>query len=258
MIDNQWGTYPILFQLGEFSIPSYPVLILTAILIGGTVYFLLAKKANNFSEKSFLIVFTALMGGAIGSKLPVWLMNYQAIIASFPDLTPVLTGRTILGGMIGGTLAVYWYKRKSGIKLRIGNQLAPAIALGMAIGRIGCFMRGCCFGIPTHTSYGINFGDGIKRHPTQIYDALFNLGMFIYLLIFYRKVKEPGKLFAIYINIYFIFRFGLEFFREEPIVFWTLTAAQTAIIFALCFNLGRIIFNKLKSKGDHNNERRLL
>ena len=98
---------------------------------------------------------------------------------------------------------------------RFGNQIAPAIALGMAIGRIGCFLTGCCFGIETSLPFGVNFGDGIMRIPTQLIEMVFCLILFGYLFYKQKSKKElqPGILFYDLVLYYFIFRFFIEFIR---------------------------------------------
>ena len=106
-------------------------------------------------------------------------------------------------------------KKKLNITEKKGNLFAPAIAIGVAIGRIGCFLAGCCYGIETNLPWGVDFGDGILRHPTQIYEAIFMLGIFFYLL-YKRTTVKAGVLFYLLMNLYFTFRFFEEFIRENP------------------------------------------
>jgi phosphatidylglycerol:prolipoprotein diacylglycerol transferase len=243
-----WGIRPILFQTGNIGIQSYPVLISLAIITGVLVYYREARRMKNFSENSFYIVLAALVGGALGSKIPVWIMNYKIILQNLPDISLLLSGRTILGGMIGGSVAVAFIKWKLHIKQRIGNQIAPAAAIGMAIGRIGCFLRGCCYGIPTHLPWGVDFGDGIPRFPTQLLDGLFNLVLFIYLMKIRDKVTEPGKLFRIYLLNYFTFRFLTGFIREEVPVLLGLTPSQLVSIIALAYMNRNLVLKYLQRK----------
>jgi phosphatidylglycerol:prolipoprotein diacylglycerol transferase len=149
--------------------------------------------------------------------------------------------------LIGGSLGVTFIKRKLNIKDRIGNEIAPAAALGMAIGRIGCFLNGCCYGIPTNCSYGINFGDGVLRYPTQLFEAMFDLIMFVYIIKIKDKVTEPGKLFKLFASAYFTYRFFIEFIRVEPRVFLGLTGFQIGAL------IGLIYMNKNIVLGDVGN-----
>lgn len=99
--------------------------------------------------------------------------------------------------------------------MRYGNQIAPAIALGMAIGRLGCFFTGCCYGIETTLPIGIDFGDGLLRYPTQLIEMMFCLILFGYLFYKQKSKKDliPGILFKELVIYYFIFRFFIEFIR---------------------------------------------
>ncbi|MDD2656274.1 MAG: prolipoprotein diacylglyceryl transferase [Patescibacteria group bacterium] len=230
---DNWGIMPTLFNIYNFEVNSYSFFVLLGLIVGLIVYYILAKKEKELSENSFYILIAGLVGGVLGAKLPILLINLPDIIKNFPDITYILAGRTITGGLLGGTLAVWYVKKKLAIKEKKGNLFAPAIALGVAIGRIGCFLRGCCYGIPTNLPWGINFGDNIPRHPTQIYETIFMLIMFP-ILLYKRKTANPGYLFYLLMNSYFIFRFFEEFIRENPHYFG-LTLFQYISLIALVF-----------------------
>lgn len=222
----EWGVKPILFHIGNFSVPSYSFFIGLALLVGILIYWLEARRQKSADENGFYVIIATLLGGAIGAKLLVVILYWNQIVASFPDLTILLSGKSIVGGLIGGFIAILIIKYKLGIKGRRGNLFAPAIAIGVAIGRIGCFLRGCCFGKETSLPWGVNFGDGLLRHPTQIYESIFMLGMFIFLIWKRKQNPKPGSLFKILMISYFSFRFLIEFIRTEPIVFLGLTWFQ--------------------------------
>ena len=232
-----WGIKPILFTIFGFNIESYPFFVSLAIILGLLFFYLEAKKHKSNNERTFYIVLAALFGGALGSKLPIWIFHFNEIVATFPDISPILSGRTIVGGLIGGTLGVILLKRHLNINEKKGNLFAPAIAIGIAIGRIGCFLRGCCYGIPTSLPWGVNFGDGIARHPTQIYESLFMFAMFFYLQRAKKKNPAPGYLFKLLMIIYFIFRFLIEFIRVEAKIFLGLSGYQWASLLVLFYYL---------------------
>jgi len=171
----------------------------------------------------------AVVGGVLGAKIAFWAIHWRVLVAAHDPLM-WLSGRTVVGGLVGGVLAVLWTRRKLGIKLPSGNVFAPAIALGVGIGRIGCLCRGCCFGTPTHAGWGIDMGDGVLRYPTQIAEGLFLFALCAYLLWAFRRNPAPGVLFGQFMVAYFLFRFGIEFFRFEPKVWGGMTAAQLASI----------------------------
>jgi len=240
---SNWGVRPVLFNVAGFGVPSYSAFVLLGLIVGIAVFYIDSRKNKVANENTFFIFVAALFFGAIGAKLPIWIANYKLIISSLPDITPMLSGRTIVGGLIGGTLGVILTKRVLKIKDKRGNQFAPAAAIGISIGRIGCFLRGCCYGIPTYSTWGVNFGDGILRHPTQLYEAVFDLGLFIYLVYLRKKVTEPGKLFRIFLNWYFIFRFFIEFIRIEKVIFWGLTGFQLVSVMVLVYINRKLLFN---------------
>lgn len=222
MLDNHfvpdgYGIIPYFTIFGK-EISSYSIFVGLGVLIG-LIWFLLTvpKDKNVRGYKPFVIVLSALFFGAIGSKILVVVENLKPLIKDFSQIKVFLfTGKSIVGGLIGGYLGVIIAKKILKIKeKRFGNQIAPAIALGMAVGRIGCFLTGCCFGIETNLPIGINFGDGINRIPTQLVEMGFCLILFGYLFYKQKTKKElqPGILFYELILYYFIFRFLVEFIR---------------------------------------------
>jgi len=229
-----WGIKPVLFTILGINIPSYSFFVLLGLVVGIIVFYFETRKHKSISENTFYIFIAGILGGILGAKIPAWIINYKSLISHF-SLSLFLSGRTLVGGLIGGFIAIELTKKYLGIKERRGNLFAPAIAIGVAIGRIGCFLRGCCYGKPTSLPWGVNFGDGVLRHPTQIYESIFMLGMFIYLQ--HRKSKNPypGQLFKILMVSYFTFRFFIEFIRVEPVVFAGLTLYQWVSVFVIFY-----------------------
>ena len=188
-------------------------------------YFVSLKRRGGVSEGAVKIVFSALFCGVIGSKIP--------LLFEGSGWEEILYKKSIVGGLAGGMFGVIAIKKILGIKLKLGNVIAPSVALGMAIGRIGCFFNGCCYGVCA--SWGFDFGDGLLRLPTQLFESAFHIAAFA-LLIFYRnKVKTPGILFKMYLLAYFIFRFLTEFIRENPIIFCKMTIYQIICILGIIY-----------------------
>lgn len=194
-------------------IPAYAIAMLLAFAAGFAVYRYNTRGMEKQPGNLFPILLAAFFGGVIGAKLPIILMNLRFGLS----WQAILAGRTIVGGLVGGTLGVLLIKKKLGIRARYGNLLAPPIALGMAIGRIGCLLSGCCYGTPTTLPWGIDFGDGIARHPTQLYEMLFCLIAFV-LLQRIHKTAPPGSLLTRFFLAYFIFRFLEEFIRPYTVI----------------------------------------
>lgn len=232
-----YGVRPILFHIGEFGVPSYSFFLFLAVFVGILVYVNESRKAKKMNENTFIAV-GALIGATLGAKIPIWIMNYDLIISNWGNWHYVLSGRTIVGGLIGGPIGVVLTKKWLGITSeRRGNMFAPAIAIGDSIGRIGCFLRGCCGGKETMLPWGVDFGDGVMRHPTQIYESIFALIMFIYIMYLKKNKKnlKDGELFILFMNCYFIYRFLIEFIRVEKVVFLGLTVFQLAALGVLIY-----------------------
>lgn len=128
-------------------------------------------------------------------------------------------------------------KKKLNIKIRLGNNIVPGVIVGIAIGRIGCFLRGCCYGVHTELPWGVDFGDGVLRHPTQIYEIIFLIFMLIFINIKFKNKPKAGSLFDIFMITYFFYRFVVEFIRVEPELFLTLTMFQWISIVIIIYFL---------------------
>lgn len=222
-----WGVRPVLFHIGDQAVSSYAVFMGLGVLTGIAVYIYESRRKGRLNENGLLIAVGSLIGGVLGAKLLEWLINYRYVLDHLSNWPALLSGRTIVGGLIGGTIGVMVTKKLLKIKDKRGNLFAPAVAIGVVIGRIGCLLRGCCYGKATTLPWGVNFGDGVMRHPTQIYEALFMLAMFIWL----QRVKDrpdvkPGQLFNRLMVAYFSYRFLVEFIKAEPAVFFHLTVFQ--------------------------------
>jgi prolipoprotein diacylglyceryl transferase len=233
---THWGITPILFHIGKYSISSYSVFVILAIIIASIVYFYEARKYKQVNEYSFLIAFGAFLGSSLGAKLLEITINAEYINLKNGLILFLYSGRTVIGGLIGGTVGVWITKKIIGLKEKRGNLFAPAIAIGLAIGRIGCFLNGCCYGSPSSLPWAVDFGDGIPRHPTQLYESMF---MFILFFILQFGIDEskalPGYLFKLLMIIYFIFRFLIEFIRVEKQAIIGLTYFQIISAFVLIY-----------------------
>jgi len=219
-----------------FGVPSYTIFVGLG-LIAGIIYYLAdAKKRNAKSEGVIEIVSAGLIFGVIGSKIP--------LLIEGADIATVIFGKSILGGLIGGMLGVMLIKRILKIKTKMGNIIAPSVALGMSIGRLGCFFNGCCFGKPS--SWGVDFGDGLLRYPTQLFEVGFHLTAFFLLHNLKFKVKKPGILFKYYVLSYFVFRFFIEFIRENPVYYFGLTLYQLICIAGIIFVASNMIIKNKK------------
>jgi phosphatidylglycerol---prolipoprotein diacylglyceryl transferase len=225
VVPSGWGIRPVLFTLGRLEVTSYAFFVALGVVvaIGLYAYNVRGKAVDN---NGLAIAVSALVGGIIGAKVPIWIANLPQLIAH-PNAGDLLSGRTIVGGIIGGVLAVWAVKRRLGIKQRLGNYLVPSLCLGIAIGRLGCFFTGCCYGKETGAGWGVDFGDHLLRHPTQLYEVAFALLLFAIAQATLAR-WEPGLLFRAFMIAYFSWRFLIEFVRVDPVAGLGLTYYQIA------------------------------
>ncbi len=173
------------------------------------------------------------MGSRIGSALFVYPEYYSKHI--FDIFVPQVGGKTLVGGLLGGYLGVVITKKIFKFTRSTGDLFASGLALGIAIGRIGCFLNGCCFGTATNLPWGVVF-KGTISHPTQIYESIFCLILFIYLWLVRKTVHKDGDLFKIFLLWYAFIRFWIEFLRADKVIAaYNLSIAQvlSAIVFII-------------------------
>lgn len=175
----------------------------------------------------------AFCGSMIAAKLPYVWSDWESLRSGRALLD---NGKTILAGMVGGYFGVELAKLLTGIRMKTGDSFAVPVAVGIAIGRLSCFHAGCCFGTETTFPWGIDFGDGLPRHPTQLYEIAFHLVMAATLAWLKGRGVWRGQLIKLYYLSYFVFRFTTEFIRPEPRLWLSLTGYQwAAVLFSLLF-----------------------
>ncbi len=239
--------YPILIKIGQFTIYSYGFFLAIAFLVSFFLVKAEVKRKGFKTEITYDLILLAIIGGIIGARLNYVLsdLNFfrQRPLAIIGIGSTGLSGLVFLGGVIGGTIAILiyiWIKKLPVWK--IGDIAAPALAMGAAIGRVGCFFNGCCYGVLTTLPLGVNFFD-LPRHPTQIYSSIYNLFIFSVVWGIREKVEKDGFLLWLYILLYSFFRFLIEFIRVNPDFIWIFSRSQlaTAVLFVIAlFVLGRI------------------
>jgi phosphatidylglycerol---prolipoprotein diacylglyceryl transferase len=191
-----------------------------------------SRRRGMLDERMLWIIVGALVCGAVGAKLST-LWRYVAV-APDPSVRGffIAGGRSILGGLGGAYAGVLLTKRLIGYREPTGDAFAPAVALGMAIGRWGCFFTELP-GTPTRLPWAVTFYDGQPRHPSFIYEILFQLAMFAVLWWLRPRVRAKGDLFKIYLLAYAVFRFVVEFVRGNDVVWNGLTRPQMFLIPAI-------------------------
>jgi phosphatidylglycerol---prolipoprotein diacylglyceryl transferase len=222
--------HPIAFKLGSFSVHWYGVMIAIAFLLGIWTASRRGMRDGIAPEKILDIGPWLIVGMIIGARA-LYVISYREILfqdplfprAPWTEIFMVQRGGVVFyGGLIGASLACILYTRRHKLPLwKIADILAPSIALGYVFGRIGCLLNGCCYGRACDLPWAIRYPaseTGLPAwpvHPTQVYDSLLNLGLYLGLAWLYRRKKFDGQVFAVYLICYAVTRSFVETFRGD-------------------------------------------
>lgn len=169
----------------------------------------------------------AFVGGTLAAKLP---FVFGSSGGFWDWSTWAADGKTITTGLVGAYLSVEGVKLLLGIKAKTGDGLAVPLALALAVGRWGCFVNGCCAGRETTLPWCRDFGDGVCRHPTQVYESLFHLAWVGILAWLTRRDLLRYQRLKLYLIAYCVFRSLIEFIRIEPAWLGPLTYYQVVVV----------------------------
>jgi phosphatidylglycerol:prolipoprotein diacylglycerol transferase len=248
----------ILLKIGHVEIKAYGAMLMLGFLAGTYTAVRLGRRRGVPGERMVDLGLVILVGAILGARLAFVLMNPGVQFFDLKDvLYSGLGGLSFHGGLIGGFTAGSIYLLVMRLDFwRVADCVAPAIAIGYAITRIGCFLNGCCFGKETILSWGMSFPyspDIFARehlvHPTQLYAAGMGLLMFIILLLLARgkSLGRAGRLFMVLLVLEGVERFVMEIFREpDPTFTGFLTPAQWVSI--VIFIIGIAGFNLLPKR----------
>lgn len=197
-------------------------------IVGGIVFYFEARKSQMATQGVALLAGIGTTAGILGAKLTEFVFaGWPVKVPAASILNPSLGGRALFGGVLIGWLAVWIAKMRLGIKRPTGDLFALALPAGEAVGRIGCYFNGCCYGTPSNLPWSI-YQHGAYRHPTQIYSAIVAAGLFCFLLAIRSSVKKPGDLFKFYLLGFGFTRFLIEFLRFRDHTVWGLSSMQWA------------------------------
>src|SRR5947207_3847196 len=247
--------YPRLFEFpwsipyfGPITVYTYGVLLAAAYLLGLKLAMVRASKRGLDASRVLDLGIYIIISALVGAKLLLLITDFQTFRADPRELlTLARSGGVFYGGLILAVAVALWYIRRVGLPLwTTCDVFAPGIALGHVVGRFGCLLAGCCYGIPTTKPWGITFTDpfaasyvgtplGIPLHPTQLYEAGAELLILGALLLTERKGRAfAGRTFWLYMLLYAISRFIIEFFRgaERGTVFMFSTSQLISLLLA--------------------------
>ncbi|MEE8328568.1 MAG: prolipoprotein diacylglyceryl transferase, partial [Thermodesulfovibrionia bacterium] len=218
--------YPILFKIGPVTLHTYGVLIALGFIVGIVLALHLGKEEGFVKEKILDIGFYALIAAIIGSRLLFVFIEYKHFIKNPIDIFKIWEGGLVFfGGLLLTVPVLLIYLKKNALPVwKTLDLFAPSLAIGHAIGRIGCFSAGCCYGKPTDLPWGITFNDpnsmaitGIPLHPTQLYESFAEFGIFIFLMVLRKHKGFDGQIMWTYVLLYSAARFIIEFVRGDRI-----------------------------------------
>ena len=190
---------------------------------GYAIYKRARAHAGDFltEDHRWLLLAATALGALAGARLLGVLEQAPRLGFHFAQLFQSGGGKTIVGGLLGGWLAVEMAKLALHIHSRTGDLYAIPLALGIAIGRIGCFLAGLAddtYGTPTTLPWAVDFGDGIPRHPTQLYELVFLLLLAAILYLRGRTAHPQGQLFRLFMGSYLSWRFVIDFIKPQPLI----------------------------------------
>jgi phosphatidylglycerol:prolipoprotein diacylglycerol transferase len=233
--------YPVLFRIGSFELTSFGVLMALAFLAGGWILSKELKRRGEDPEIAWDVVWYGAVGGILGAKIYYLVLNWSETAANPGAAILSRAGLVWYGGFILGALLIWWRLAARGLPvLRFGDAIAPALALGYVVGRLGCFMVGDDYGRPTDRPWGIAFPNGappstagnlrafgvnlpptiaddtvLRVHPTQLYEMAMMLAIFALLWAWRKKEWPAGVLWFAYVALAGVERFIVEIFRAK-------------------------------------------
>jgi len=221
--------YPKLFELGPFTVYTYGVLLAVSYLLGLKMAMSRAKKRGLDSNRVLDLGIYIIIAALVGAKLLLLVVDFDQYRSNPAEIWSLLrSGGVFYGGLILAVIVALWYIRRHQLPMWTTTDVfAPGIALGHVIGRIGCFLAGCCYGRETTVPWSVVFTDpfalanagtplNVHLHPTQLYESGAEALILAGLLYFEKRGRAfPGRTFWSYMLAYAVSRFVIEFFRGD-------------------------------------------
>jgi phosphatidylglycerol:prolipoprotein diacylglycerol transferase len=234
--DSEDNMYPVLFRIGTFDVTSFGALVATGALVGLWL-FQRELRRSGLPESGFDAAVAGVIGGLAGAKL-LWIVEH---LREEPLIDLVLSrgGMSWFGGFAGGIAAGLWVMRRKGLpKIPVLAAATPALAIGQAIGRIGCFLVGDDYGRPSNLPWAVAFPQGLPPttvpvHPTQLYEAAALVPLAWLLFRFRRQRRADTFVLGAYLALAGLIRFAIEFLRVDVRVVGILSVAHIASLTAV-------------------------
>jgi len=212
--------FPVVLDIGPVAIPAHALFEIAAYAIAFRAYLALKRRAGDVVDGTarWTTIAAAAVGAAAGSKIVFWLDDPAASWLHRADPEWLLSGKSIVGAILGGWIAVECVKAMTGVTRRTGDLFAAPLLVGIAVGRVGCFLAGLSdhtFGVPTSLPWGVDFGDGVARHPTQLYESAVALAAAIPVAAWTLRPHREGVIFRGVVAGYLAWRIGIDFLKPR-------------------------------------------
>jgi phosphatidylglycerol:prolipoprotein diacylglycerol transferase len=225
--------FPRLFQIGSFGVPTYGVLVALGVLVGLWISVRNSEKQGIKAENAWDFGIALVLAGIVGAKVLYIILDWRTGHVYGQNLGQIFSFETLQAGGVfsGGLLAAFavsvWFLRKHHMPaLATFDGFAPGLAMGHAIGRLGCFAAGCCYGKPTTHFWGVTFTNPLAKalvgtplnqalEPTQLIESAAELSIFCILTWMFARKKFDGQILGAYLFLYGIARFFIEFIRGD-------------------------------------------
>ncbi|MCC8427024.1 prolipoprotein diacylglyceryl transferase [Mucilaginibacter sp. UR6-11] len=240
--------FPFNLHIGRAVVPIHFICETLSYIVGYQFYvYLRSKTVDKISESNRFIIFIgAATGALVGSHLVGVLENPQLL--SDLNLMYLMGNKTIVGGMLGGLIGVELVKKKIGVTVSSGDLMVYPLISAMIIGRLGCFFAGLedgTYGIATSLPWAINFGDGVPRHPTNLYEILFWLILWVSLAAFEKRhAFSDGARFKVFLSSYLLFRFFIEFIKPDYFFSFGMSVIQLVCLSGIVYYYKVFIYPK--------------
>ena len=221
--------YPELFKLGPITVYTYGVLLAAAYLLGLRLAMSRAKSRGLDPNRTLDLGIAIIISALVGAKLLLLLVDFDTFRRNPAELFSIVRSAGVFyGGLIAAVAVAFWYMWRHKMPLwTTCDVFAPGVALGHAVGRLGCLMAGCCYGRETHVPWAITFTNpaahdnvgtplNVPLHPTQLYESAAEALILVLLLVTEKRGRPfAGRTFWSYMVLYGISRFAIEFFRND-------------------------------------------
>lgn len=230
--------FPVVLHLGPLAIAPHQPMEMLGAFLGFRLYLRLRKRAGDPlpAERRLVVLAAAVVGAALGSKLLAIAFAPPPTWAGLLHLRLLLAGKTIVGGLLGGLAATELVKWRIGERTATGDLYVFPLIVGIALGRVGCFLTGLAddtYGNATSLPWGIDFGDGIHRHPTQLYEIAFLALLAGALALRARRPYPRGDLFKLFMAGYLAWRLAVDFIKPAHVTWLGMTPIQLACVAGL-------------------------